>query len=235
MTVTSSSVVEQSCNMIIETQALSKTYRMGSVQVNALRGVNVQVSEGEFVALMGPSGSGKSTLMHLLGCLDTPTSGRYLLQGRDVSKLSKDERARTRNAHIGFVFQTFNLLPRLGALDNVTLPLMYSNAHNVRQRAAQALERVGLSHRAGHQPNEMSGGERQRVAIARALVTDPALILADEPTGNLDSKTGTEIMRLLMELHRDGHTILMVTHDPTVAANAERIIRMQDGELTKDE
>ncbi len=218
--------------MIIQTDQLTKTYRMGTVQVQALRGVSLQVAAGEFVALMGPSGSGKSTMMHLLGCLDTPTSGRYLLEGRDVSKLSKDERARVRNTRIGFIFQTFNLLARLNALDNIALPLLYSkHAGEAWQRAAQALERVGLTQRASHRPNELSGGERQRIAIARALVTDPALILADEPTGNLDSKTGADIMRLLVELCREGHTILMVTHDAQVATYAQRTLQMQDGEL----
>ncbi len=218
--------------MLIQTDQLTKTYRMGTVQVQALRGVSLQVAAGEFVALMGPSGSGKSTMMHLLGCLDTPTSGRYLLEGRDVSKLSKDERARVRNTRIGFIFQTFNLLARLNALDNIALPLLYSRrAGEARQRAAQALERVGLTQRASHHPNELSGGERQRIAIARALVTDPALILADEPTGNLDSKTGADIMRLLVELCREGRTILMVTHDAQVATYAQRTLQMQDGEL----
>jgi putative ABC transport system ATP-binding protein len=218
--------------IIIQTENLTRTYAMGNSTVNALRGVNFAVESGEFVALMGPSGSGKSTMMHLLGCLDTPTAGRYLLEERDVSTLSKDERARVRNARIGFIFQTFNLLPRLTALENVELPLLYG-PHNgdANQRASEALERVGLRPRAEHRPNELSGGERQRVAIARALVTRPALILADEPTGNLDSKTGAEIMRLLVDLCSEGHTILVVTHDPKVAEHAGRILDMQDGEI----
>ncbi len=217
---------------IIETENLTRTYLVGSSTVNALRQANLQVEKGEFVALMGPSGSGKTTMMHLLGCLDTPTSGRYLLDGRDVSTLSKDERARVRNTHIGFIFQTFNLLPRLTALDNVLLPLLYGqHGRETSNRAGAALERVGLAPRAQHHPNELSGGERQRVAIARALVTDPALILADEPTGNLDSRTGADIMSLLVELCREGRTILMVTHDAKVAAHAGRILEMQDGEL----
>jgi putative ABC transport system ATP-binding protein len=218
--------------MLIETENLTKVYRMGDTEVPALRGVSFSVSPGEFVALMGPSGSGKSTMMHLLGCLDTPTSGRYLLEGRDVSTLSKDERARVRNARIGFVFQTFNLLPRLNALDNVALPMLYSHrAGDAKKRAAETLDRVGLTHRARHHPNELSGGERQRVAIARALVGDPALVLADEPTGNLDSKTGADIMRLLVELCAEGRTILIVTHDAQVAAHARRTLQMQDGEF----
>ncbi len=221
--------------LVIETHGLTKTYKMGDAVVHALRGVNLSVRAGEFVALMGPSGSGKSTMMHLLGCLDTPTAGRYCLEGRDVSTLSKDERARVRNSRIGFVFQTFNLLPRLSAADNITLPLLYGrHAGNPKPLALEALERVGLKHRAQHQPNEMSGGERQRVAIARALVTHPALILADEPTGNLDSKTGSEIMRLLIELCAEGRTILIVTHDANVAGHAQRIIQMQDGEIVNE-
>jgi putative ABC transport system ATP-binding protein len=221
---------------IIRTENLTRSYIVGDSTVKALRGVNINVDTGEFVALMGPSGSGKSTMMHLLGCLDTPTAGRYLLEERDISTLSKDERARVRNNRIGFIFQTFNLLPRLNALENIELPLLYGR-HNgdVKQRASEALKRVGLVPRAQHRPNELSGGERQRVAIARALVTNPALILADEPTGNLDSKTGADIMALLVELCTEGHTILMVTHDAKVAAYAGRILHMQDGEIVNGE
>ena len=221
---------------VIRTENMTRTYMVGNSTVNALRGVNIAVKTGEFVALMGPSGSGKSTMMHLLGCLDTPTAGRYLLEERDVSTLSKDERARVRNHRIGFIFQTFNLLPRLNALENVELPLLYGQYdEDVRQRASKALERVGLLQRAQHRPTELSGGERQRVAIARALVTHPALILADEPTGNLDSKTGADIMRLLVELCTEGRTILMVTHDAKVAAHAGRILQMEDGEILNGE
>jgi putative ABC transport system ATP-binding protein len=221
---------------VIRTENMTRTYIVGNSIVNALRGVSIEVKTGEFVALMGPSGSGKSTMMHLLGCLDTPTAGRYLLEERDVSTLSKDERARVRNNRIGFIFQTFNLLPRLNALENVELPLLYGQyGDDVRQRASEALERVGLIPRAQHRPNELSGGERQRVAIARALVANPALILADEPTGNLDSKTGADIMHLLVELCTEGRTILMVTHDANVAAHAGRILHMQDGEMVNGE
>jgi putative ABC transport system ATP-binding protein len=203
---------------------------MGSTEVKALAGVDMRVRRGEFVAIMGASGSGKSTLLHLLGCLDTPTSGVYSLEGEDVSVFTHDERARVRNQRIGFVFQSFNLLARISAVDNVMLPLMYRKAmQSVRERAMTVLDQVGLNERADHLPMELSGGERQRVAIARALVTDPVLLLADEPTGNLDSKTGQEIMRLLVELNRSGRTVLVVTHDALIAEYAQRVIHMQDG------
>jgi putative ABC transport system ATP-binding protein len=217
---------------VIEAQGLARTYQMGTTQIRALRGVDVRIGPGEFVALMGPSGCGKSTLMHLLGCLDTPTAGRYWLEGREVGTLSGDERARLRRTRIGFVFQTFNLLPRLTALENVALPLLYQRrVSDVRERAASALAHLGLDHRANHHPSEMSGGECQRVAIARAVVTRPGIILADEPTGNLDSRTGTEIMRLLQRLNAEGRTILVVTHSAEVAAHAGRILHMCDGQL----
>jgi putative ABC transport system ATP-binding protein len=227
---TGSAVPTPQAQWVIEADGLTKVYPMGSTRVHALRGASLRVARGEFVALMGPSGSGKSTLMHLLGCLDTPTSGTYLLEGRDVSGLHGDARARIRNERVGFVFQTFNLLPRLSALDNVALPLLYrGRTGNTKQRAIAALDRVGLAHRTGHRPAEMSGGERQRVAIARALVAEPAVILADEPTGNLDSETGSAVMDLLTALHADGRTVLVVTHDTHVGAYAQRIVHIKDG------
>jgi putative ABC transport system ATP-binding protein len=221
---------------LIETRQLSKRYRMGSSDLYALRAVDLCIAAGEFVALMGPSGSGKSTLLQVLGCLDTPSSGTYLLEGRDVSQLSAGERSRLRNRKIGFIFQNFNLLPRLNALENVALPLLYrKKAAHAYDHARQALARVGLSSRLNHQPNELSGGERQRVAIARALVSDPAILLADEPTGSLDSRTGSEIMQLLVDLWRDGRTILLVTHDPYVAAYARRTLNVQDGHILREQ
>jgi putative ABC transport system ATP-binding protein len=221
---------------VIETHDLTKVYGKGEIAVHALRGVNVTVDRGEFVAVMGPSGSGKSTLMNILGCLDRPTEGAYVLAGEDVSQLSKEQLAGVRNRRIGFVFQSYNLLPRLTAVKNVVLPLLY-NGHQgctdeeLRTMAARALDRVGLGDRIDHRPNELSGGQQQRVAIARALINDPSLVLADEPTGNLDTKSGQEIMELLHELHRQGTTIVMVTHSPTDATEAERIIALQDGEV----
>ncbi len=225
---------------IIETHDLSKTYDMGAVQVKALDGVDIRIDAGEFVAVMGPSGSGKSTLMNILGCLDRPTSGQYLLAGEDVSALDKVQLAAIRNRQIGFVFQSFNLLPRTSALRNVMLPLVYKRNgrsltnHEREERALAALDAVGLADRADHQPNELSGGQRQRVAIARALINDPVLIMADEPTGNLDTKTGEEIMGLLHELHSRGRTIVMVTHEAYLAERTERTITLVDGKVAGD-
>ena len=217
---------------VIELTEIVKTYKMGDVQVNALRGVSMNVDEGEIVAIMGPSGSGKSTLMNVIGCLDQPTSGTYRLAGEDVSKLNDDQLAVIRNKRLGFVFQTFNLLPRTTALANVELPLIYGGGKDRDRRAQAALERVGLGERAHHRPNELSGGEQQRVAIARALINEPAIILADEPTGNLDTKAGDEIIAILKQLNREqGITIVLVTHEPDIGAQANRIVRLRDGQL----
>ncbi|MFS8637703.1 MAG: ABC transporter ATP-binding protein [Gemmatimonadota bacterium] len=221
---------------VIRTVGLTKEYVLGSEIVRALRGVDLLVERNEYVAIMGPSGSGKSTLMNLIGCLDTPTSGEYWLNGKLVSELSDDELARIRNKEIGFVFQTFNLLPRATALHNVELPLIYAGvpAKERRERAAHALERVGLAQRMDHKPSELSGGQRQRVAIARALINNPAILLADEPTGNLDSKTSEEIMELFGELHADGQTIILVTHENDIAAHAHRVVTLRDGLIESD-
>ena len=221
---------------LIETHDLWKTYVMGAEEVHALRGVSIEIERSEYVAIMGPSGSGKSTLMNLIGCLDTPTSGTYLLNGRQVSAMNDNELARVRNEEIGFVFQTFNLLPRATALQNVELPLVYAGVAGAerQQRAQTALEKVDLGPRVTHRPNELSGGQRQRVAIARALVNNPTILLADEPTGNLDSKTGAEIMGVFAQLHRAGHTIIVVTHDADIAALAGRAIHLKDGRVEKD-
>jgi putative ABC transport system ATP-binding protein len=222
---------------IICTENLWKTYHMGSEQVHALRGVNLRINRGEYVAIMGPSGSGKSTLMNLIGCLDTPTQGRYWLNSNLVSELDDDELARIRNKEIGFVFQTFNLLARATALHNVELPLIYSgtSADERIERAKAALDAVDLGDRKNHKPNELSGGQRQRVAIARALVNNPSIILADEPTGNLDSQTGNEIMKLLEDLHQRGNTIVLVTHENDIAEHAHRVVHIRDGVVASDE
>ncbi len=219
--------------LVIDAQELEKVYQMGTVEVRALNGVSFQVERGEVVAIMGPSGSGKSTLMNILGCLDRPTGGEYVLDGVKVSQMRDDELARTRNQKVGFVFQSFNLLPRSTALTNVELPLRYAGVNGERkQRARQALELVGLGDRVDHKPTELSGGQQQRVAIARALVNDPAIIMADEPTGALDTKTGAEIMQLLLDLNAQrGTTIILVTHDPKIADLAQRTIRLRDGEI----
>jgi len=221
---------------MIETVDLWKTYLMGSEEIHALRGVSIQIERGEYVAIMGPSGSGKSTLMNLIGCLDTPTRGSYLLNGKQVSQMNDNELARIRNEEIGFVFQTFNLLPRATALGNVELPLVYAGvpAKDRAARARAALEQVELGSRMNHRPNELSGGQRQRVAIARALVNNPSILLADEPTGNLDSKTGVEIMSVFERLHRAGNTIVVVTHEADVAAYAYRTIHIRDGQVEND-
>jgi len=226
-----------SSGVVIKTEALAKVYEMGAEQVHALRGVDVEIRKGEYVAIMGPSGSGKSTLMNLIGCLDSPSSGRYWLAGRLVSDLDDDELAYIRNKEIGFVFQTFNLLPRATALHNVELPLIYNGtpAEERIEKAKKALERVDLMDRINHKPNELSGGQRQRVAVARALVNSPSIVLADEPTGNLDSKTGEEIMALFENLYRQGNTIILVTHEHDIAQHAHRIIHIRDGKIASDE
>ncbi len=221
---------------LIETHDLWKTYLMGDEEIHALRGVSIAIDRGEYVAIMGPSGSGKSTLMNLIGCLDTPSKGSYVLNGQEVASMDDNELARIRNEEIGFVFQTFNLLPRASALRNVELPLVYAGVPAVERekRARAALEKVELGGRMNHKPNELSGGQRQRVAIARALVNDPSILLADEPTGNLDSKTGAEIMALFDRLHQTGNTIVLVTHEADVAAYAHRTLHLRDGQVEKD-
>jgi putative ABC transport system ATP-binding protein len=226
-----------SAGIVIKTEELTKIYEMGAEKVHALCGVDVEIRKGEYVAIMGPSGSGKSTLMNLIGCLDSPSSGRYWLAGRLVSDLDDDELAYIRNKEIGFVFQTFNLLPRATALHNVELPLIYNGtpAEERVERAKKALERVDLSDRMHHKPNELSGGQRQRVAIARALVNSPSIVLADEPTGNLDSKTGDEIMGLFENLYRQGNTIILVTHEHDIAQHAHRSIHIRDGRIASDQ
>jgi putative ABC transport system ATP-binding protein len=221
---------------VITLEGITKVYRTGEVEVAALKGISLHIPEGEFVAIMGPSGSGKSTLMNLIGCLDQPSSGRYILDGYDVSALTDDQLAWIRNRKIGFVFQSYNLIPRASAVHNVEMPLIYAGDNlQRRERAMAALESVGLLERASHLPSELSGGQQQRVAVARALVTDPAILLADEPTGNLDSESSLEIMRLLRDLNQQGRTIVLITHEPDIAAFAQRVVRVRDGVIVSDE
>jgi len=221
---------------LITVKDIGRKYIIGTEVIHALKSVSLNINKGEFVALMGPSGSGKSTLMNILGCLDTPTKGEYILNGIDVSHMTDNELAEVRNSEIGFVFQTFNLLPRNTALDNVALPLVYAGANKMQrnERARKALENVGLGNRVDHKPNELSGGQRQRVAVARALINDPSIILADEPTGNLDTKTSIEIMGLIEDIHAKGNTIILVTHEEDIALHAHRIVRMRDGLIEND-
>lgn len=221
---------------LLEIKNIKRDFRLGSEILNVLKGIDLTIDKGEYVALMGPSGSGKSTLMNILGCLDTPTSGQYILNGKDVSQMTDSELADIRNKEIGFVFQTFNLMPRTTALDNVALPMVYAGFGREKrhERAKEVLEMVGLGNRMMHKPNELSGGQRQRVAVARALVNHPSIILADEPTGNLDSKTSYEIMALFDEIHRKGNTVILVTHEEDIAQHAHRIIRLRDGLIDKD-
>jgi putative ABC transport system ATP-binding protein len=237
MSGTNGNSAKSNSEVLIQIEDLWKTYQMGAEEIHALRGVSFQINRGAYVAIMGPSGSGKSTMMNLLGCLDTPSKGKYLLNTRLVSEMDDDELAHIRNKEIGFVFQTFNLLPRASALHNVELPLIYNGtpAHERRERAIKALQAVELGERLYHRPNELSGGQRQRVAIARALVNNPSLILADEPTGNLDSATSAEIMTLFDELFQRGNTIILVTHEPDIAAHAHRVVRLLDGKIASDE
>lgn len=223
-------------NPLIKITQIKRDFALGNEIVHVLKGIDLEINKGEYVALMGPSGSGKSTLMNLLGCLDTPTSGNYILNGKDVSQMHDNELAEIRNKEIGFIFQTFNLLPRTNALENVALPMIYAGYSKAERkiRATEVLQQVNLADRMDHQPNQLSGGQRQRVAIARALVNKPSIILADEPTGNLDSKTSEEIMKLLDEIHKNGNTIIVVTHEEDIAAHAKRIIRLRDGMIESD-
>jgi putative ABC transport system ATP-binding protein len=236
-TVRAGQVMQPKGELVIRIERITKEYEMGYTTIRALKGVDLVICRNEYLAIMGPSGSGKSTLMNMLGCLDTPTTGRYEFNGKDVAAMGDDELAEIRNREIGFVFQTFNLLPRSTGFENVELPLIYANvkADERRLRAEQAMEAVGLGDRMYHKPNELSGGQRQRVAIARALVNNPSIILADEPTGNLDSRTGEEIMILLENLYLRGHTIVVVTHEEDIALNARRIVRLRDGLIESDE